>query len=68
MIEINVSSGILKEISYHGRIMYVKLKDGRMLSYNSVPEEVFNEFAKTSEHDEFYKSRIIPAFSFRRMA
>jgi hypothetical protein len=68
MDEVRVSTSILEHISYHNRVMYIKLKNGKLFSYNSVPREVFDEFIKTDTHDEFYTKRIVPAFSFQRMA
>jgi len=46
----------------------VKLTDGRLFSNNSVPEEIFDEFAGTNSYDEYYAKKIVPAFSFQRMA
>jgi len=68
MSKIMVSSGIIEHISYHDKILYVKLMDGQLLSYDSVPKEIFEEFAGTNAHDEFYKKRIISSFLSRRMA
>jgi len=68
MQEINISSTLIKNVSYQHRTMFVKLNDERLLSYNSVPEELFEEFIATDSHDEFYKTRILTSFSAIRMS
>lgn len=66
MEEIKIQSSIIESISYYGKSLYVKLKDGKLLSYNSVPRELFDEFIKTTSHDDFYMN-VVPKFSFQRM-
>ncbi|MDR2531448.1 MAG: KTSC domain-containing protein [Oscillospiraceae bacterium] len=68
MEEFKVSSSIIESVSYYGRIMFVKLKNESLLSYNSVPPNVFEEFVNAEAHDEFYTKKIISAFPSRRMA
>lgn len=67
MEEIKIQSGIIETISHYSKIMYIKLKDGKMLSYNSVPQELFDEFVNTVSYDEFYAKNIVPNYSCQRM-
>ncbi|MCL2637301.1 MAG: KTSC domain-containing protein [Oscillospiraceae bacterium] len=68
MEEFKISSSIIESVSYYGKNMFVKLKNEKLLAYNSVPQNVFEEFIKADAHDEFYTKRIISAFPSRRMA
>ena len=68
MEEYKVISRTIQSVSYHGSIMFLKTKDGKLYSYSSVPREVFDEFVDTKSHDEFYANRIVPTFSCKRMA
>jgi hypothetical protein len=68
MEEYKIKSSVIDSVSYYGKIMFVKLKNEKLLSYNSVPQNLFEEFVKAEAHDEFYKKRIISAFPSRRMA
>ncbi|MCL2018857.1 MAG: KTSC domain-containing protein [Oscillospiraceae bacterium] len=68
MEEIKISSSIIDSVSYYGKIMFVKLQNDKLLSYNSVPHSVYEEFIKADAHDEFYTKKIISAFPSRRMA
>lgn len=67
MEEIKIQSSIIESISYYGKSLFVKLTDGKLLSYNSVPHELYDEFISTVSHDEFYMTKIVPKFSFQRM-
>ncbi|MCL2697912.1 MAG: KTSC domain-containing protein [Oscillospiraceae bacterium] len=68
MEEYKIKSSIIDSVSYYGKIMFVKLKNEKLLSYNSVPQNLFEEFIKADAHDDFYTKRIISAFPSRRMA
>jgi len=60
MSEIKITSGIIEKISYYDKILYVKLMNGQLLSYNSVPKELFDEFAKTHITSRSASLSVIP--------
>jgi len=68
MEEYKIKSSLIDSVSYYGKIMFVKLKNEKLLSYNSVPQNLFDEFVKSDDNDEFYTKKIISAFPSRRMA
>jgi hypothetical protein len=68
MEEFKMTSSIIESISFYDKILFVKLKNDRLLSYNSVPQNVFEEFIAADAQDEFYTKRIISSFPSRRMA
>jgi hypothetical protein len=68
MEEYSIKSVNIQSASYYGNTMFLKTTDGRLYSYCSVPRDIFDEFVGAKTHDDFYASRIVPAFSCKRMA
>ena len=70
MQEIKISSNLIDWVSYQDRILCVKLndKEKRLLAYNNISKEFFEEFIASSEPDEFFTNRIKAVLSCQRMA
>lgn len=64
---ISVNSPDISRIGFQNGTLYVEFKSGRIHTYSVVPESIFMEFSAADSQDQFFRERIKPFYSYRRI-
>lgn len=64
-----VNSNRIKAVGYDAktRIMEVELRDGTVLAYSGVSQEVHRQFMNAPSPTSYYEDKIVDEFSARRL-
>lgn len=62
-----VNSPDISRIGFQNGTLYVEFKSGRVHTYYAVPESIFTEFSDADSQDRYFRERIKPFYTYRRI-